>query len=871
MAPQWDDSRVRELPSGTVTFLFTDIEGSTRLLHELGDSYADALAEHRRVLRGAFAEHDGVEVDTQGDAFFVAFARAGDALAAARDGQTGLAAGPIRVRMGVHTGEPIVTDEGYVGLDVHRAARIGAAGHGGQVVVSQATRALVAEELRDLGEHRLKDLEEPIALYQLGDGSFPPLKTISNTNLPRPASSFVGRAREVEDVLAELRDGTRLLTLTGSGGSGKTRLAIEAAGELVPDFKAGVFWVPLAAVRDAALVTETIARTIGAPGALADHVGERELLLLLDNLEQVVEAAPELATVVEACPNLRLLVTSRERLRVRGEVEYPVEPLADPEAVELFCARARAEPDPAVEELCRALDNLPLALELAAARSNVLSPSQILERLSQRLDLFTGGRDTDPRQQTLRATIEWSHDLLDSEEQRLFARLAVFRRGSTLEAAEDVAGAGLDPLQSLVDKALLRHTDERFWMLETIREFAAERLRDSGEAEAASRRHAEYIRVFTENAAAELLGRRPGEMVERVEQDLENVRGALRWSFEEGDLETALAIFVSLERFWSARTCPADLLALAEEALARADESVDLDLRARAAWVAGFQAARAGEYERPTRLYERSLVLFRRLGKDFEAVRCLSELAIVRQEHGLEAEASALAEEALVLAQALGEPRAVAAAATCRATLAYFHSDFAAAAELYEEALRANREAGAFPFPIASCLYNIGLCARALGDWDRAERALREALEVATDAGNTVFIGNSAVGLGYVMLARGDLPSARSFLRQGLEAVAELGNPGWTGSALNLAAAISAAGGDDPSAARLWGAADVLLEIAESPVEADDERVREAFEPRTRTALGASRFAGLAEEGRRLPVEGAVRLAVGPDEPGEPD
>jgi predicted ATPase len=854
-----------ELPSGTVTFLFTDIEGSTQLLHELGDSYAEALAEHRRVLRATFAEHDGVEVDTQGDAFFVAFTRAGDALAAARDGQAWLAEGPIRVRMGVHTGEPMVTDEGYVGLDVHRAARIGGAGYGGQVLVSRTTRELVSDDLLELGEHRLKDFAEPIALFQLGEGSFPPLKTISNTNLPRPASSFVGRAREVEEVLAELRDGTRLLTLTGSGGSGKTRLAIEAAGELVPDFKAGVFWVPLAAVRDAELVSGTITRTIGAQGALADHVGARDLLLLLDNLEQVVEAAPELATLVEACPNLRLLITSRERLRVRGEVEFAVEPLADPEAVELFCARARAEPDPAVAELCRALDNLPLALELAAARSSVLSPSQILERLSQRLDLFAGGRDTDPRQQTLRATIEWSHDLLEPDEQRLFAGLAVFRRGSTLEAAQEVAAARLDTLQSLVDKGLVRHTEERFWMLETIREFAAERLRESGEVEAASRRHAEYFCALGENAAAELVGSHPGEMVVRVEQDLENVRGALRWSFDEGKLDTALSIFVSLERFWSARGCPGDLLALAEEALEQPGESVDRDLRARAAWVAGFQAARVGEYERPARLYEQSLGLFRRLGKDFEAVRCLSELAILRQEHGLETEASALAEEALTLAQALGEPRAVAAAATCRATLAYFHSDFALAAELYEESLRANREASAVPGTIASSLYNIGLCARALGDLDRAERALREALEIASGAGNAVFVGNSAVGLGYVMLVRGDLANARSFLHQGLDVIAELGNPGWTGSALGLAAAISAAEGDDLSAARLCGAADVLLEIADSPVEADDARVRRAFEPGTRSALGASRFAALAEEGRRLPVGEAVRLAMGPD------
>ena len=466
----------RDLPSGTVTFLFTDIEGSTKLLHELGaDGYAAALAEHRRILRKAFSAHGGVEVDTQGDAFLVAFPTAPGALRAAAAAQETLARGPIRVRMGLHTGMPHLTEEGYVGQVVHEGARIAAAGHGGQVLVSAATVALIGSDgLSDLGEHRLKDFDQPVALCQLGEERFPPLRTISNTNLPRPASSFVGRESEVAEVAALLRDGARLLTLTGPGGTGKTRLAIEAAATLVPEFKAGVFWVGLAPVRDPALVTETIGQTIGAKDGLAAHVGERELLLLIDNLEQVVEAAPELAALVETCPHLRLLVTSRELLRVRGEVGYAVLPLADPDAVELFCARAQAAPDDTVRQLCHALDNLPLAIELAAARASVLTPAQILERLAGRLDLLRGGRDADPRQQTLRTTIAWSFDLLTPEEQLLFARLAVFAGGATLEAAEAVAQAELDALQSLVDKSLLRHTEERFWMLETIREYATE-------------------------------------------------------------------------------------------------------------------------------------------------------------------------------------------------------------------------------------------------------------------------------------------------------------------------------------------------------------------------------------------------------------
>ena len=350
----------------------------------------------------------------------------------------GLASGPIQVRVGLHTGTPLVTDEGYVGDDVHFAARVASAGHGGQVVLSAATAELVELELSDLGEHRLKDIAEPVPIFQLGAGSFPPLKTISNTNLPRPASSFVGREAELGKVLGLLQDGARLVTLTGPGGSGKTRLALEAASTLVPEYTAGVFWVGLAPLRDPALVTASIAQTLGAQDGLKAHVGERELLLLLDNLEQVVEAAPELASLVEACPNLKLLCTSRELLRVRGEVEYPVLPLTEPEAVSLFCARARLEPTDEINVLCRRLDSLPLALELAAARAKALSIAQILERVSGHLDVLKGGRDADPRQQTLRATIEWSYELLSEQERRMFTRLAVFAGGCTLEAVQEV-------------------------------------------------------------------------------------------------------------------------------------------------------------------------------------------------------------------------------------------------------------------------------------------------------------------------------------------------------------------------------------------------------------------------------------------------
>ena len=542
------------LPSGTVTFVFTDIEGSTRLLHDLGpERYADALAEHRRLIRAAFARQGGVEVDTQGDALFYAFQSAQGAVDAAREGRDALAAGPIHVRVGIHTGTPHVTVEGYVGPDVHKGARIGAAGHGGQILLSFDTRHVVDAEVTDLGEHRLKDFPEPVAIFQLGDDRFPPLKTISNTNLPHPASSFIGRAHEVREVVALLTDGARLLSLTGPGGSGKTRLAIEAAAESLPEFKAGVFWVGLATIRDPALVTDTIAQTLGAKVALAEHIAEREMLLLLDNFEQVIDAGLELSALVEACPHLRVLSTTRELLRVRGEVEYPVLPLAEPEAVDLFCARAQAAPDDAIRELCRALDSLPLAVELAAARTAVLSPRQILERVSERLDLLKGGRDADPRQRTLRATIEWSYDLLSPDEQQLFARLSVFRGGCTLDTATEVAGAGLDTLQSLVEKSLVRHTAERFWMLETIREFAVERLADSGKAERMRRSHAEHFFSLAEEAARHDLRWNPADWLDRLENEHDNIRAALDL-FEDGrEGELFLRLAAAMWRFWQLR------------------------------------------------------------------------------------------------------------------------------------------------------------------------------------------------------------------------------------------------------------------------------------------------------------------------------
>jgi predicted ATPase len=605
---------MRVLPSGTVTFLFTDVEGSTRLLQELGDAYADALAEHRVVLRKIFSGRGGIEVDTQGDAFFFAFPRASDAIAAAESAQVALAPGPIRIRIGLHTGEPLLTAEGYVGLDVHAGARIAACGHGGQVVLSRRTKELAGESFpfTDLGEHRLKDLTAPVWLFQVGDAVFPPLKSLNVTNLPEPVSSFVGRRRELAEATV-LLDDTRLLTITGPGGSGKTRFSIELVREALPSFPDGLFWVPLATLRDPHLVLQTAGQVVGAKRGLAPHVADKRMLILLDNFEQIVEAAPGLSAVLAACPHLTLVVTSREVLRIEGEREYALPSLGDDEGAALFCDRAQAEPSGAILELCRHLDGLPLAIELAAARAKLLSPQQLLQRLSQRLDLLKGRRDADPRHATLRTTIEWSYDLLSPAEQAVFNRLSVFAGGCTLEAAEAVAAADPDTLQALLEKSLVRRTDDRFWMLETIREYAAERLTESGDAQAAATGHARFFLSLAESA--NLRADSPGESQhETVFGEQSNLRAALDETLSRGETELGLRLVVALELFW-ATTSPAEGLRWFEAFEGRATH-VPSHLRAATLRARGTTAATAGDDEMAERLYEQSLTQYRELGDD---------------------------------------------------------------------------------------------------------------------------------------------------------------------------------------------------------------------------------------------------------------
>jgi predicted ATPase/class 3 adenylate cyclase len=762
-----------DLPTGTITFLFTDIEGSTKLLHKLGaEGYADALGEHRALLRDAFARHGGVEVDTQGDAFFVAFPSAPNATTAAFEVQAGLAATPVRVRIGLHTGTPLVTAEGYVGPDVHRAARVAAAGHGGQVLLTSATAALLGKHdagmaLHDLGVHRLKDLSSPERIYQLSDVEFPPLRTLYQTNLPIPLTPFLGRATEVAGVVDMAgRPDVRLLTLTGPGGTGKTRLAQQCAAELGDGFPGGVWWVPLASLRDPGLVIDTAARVVGSRDGLADHIGGSSTLLVFDNFEQVIDAAPDVSSVLVACPNLRVLVTSREALHVAGEHEYPVPPLTLTDAAELFTARATAaDPafvdDGAVHEICRRLDELPLAIELAAARVKVLSPSQILARLEGRLALLTGGaRDLPERQRTLRATIEWSYDLLTDEERRLFARMAVFRGGCTLDAAEAVTEAGLDNLQSLVDKSLVRHRDNRFAMLELIREYAAERLEASADAEQTRRQHATFFMGMARTAEPHLQSDEI-EWVERLAAEQDNLRAVLDLFEADADWQSVLELAGRLHRFWYLHSHFGEGLRRLEGALA-ADEH-PTPARAMALRAASVMALNLGDPGAAHKYAEESLVLYRQLGDRWSEAYMLMMMGNAAGEANELPEALRYLEQSAALFEELGDDRYTVLALSNVSWVAGALGDPVRDRQINEEILRRARAAG-YERMIAGALAALASFARQDGRLDEARAMCAEAISIEHRRGDVHELATDLGRMAAIVVRAGEPETAAELL-----------------------------------------------------------------------------------------------------------
>jgi len=817
-----------DLPSGTVTFLFTDVEGSTKLLHELGaERYAGALTDHHRILRQALSAHGGVEVDTQGDAFFVAFPTAPGALAAAAEVLQGLAPGPLRVRVGIHTGTPHVGKEGYFGVDVHRAARIAASGHGGQVLVSASTASLLGTDgLRDLGEHRLKDLSAPERIYQLGDADFPPLESLHQTNLPIPSTPFLGRERELSEMLGLLsREDVRLLTLTGPGGSGKTRLAAQAAAEVSGRYPHGVWWVPLAPLRDPELVLAAAEQALGAKNGLASHIADRSLLLLFDNFEHVVEAAADVAGLLDTCPGLELLVTSREPLHVTSEQEYPVPPFVHEEGVGFFLARARAvEPDfqadEAVSAICRRLDDLPLALELAAARVKALSSRQILARLDERLPLLTGGaRDAPERQRTLRATLEWSYELLTPEEQRLFGRLAVFRGGCTLNAAEEVAEADLDTLQSLVDKSLLRHNGERFWMLETTREYAAERLDESGEGEELEREHAQCFLALAEGAEPHLRwSGSHGEWLDRLESEHDNMRAALDRLGVAGKSQLNLQLAGALSRFWVMRGHLAEGGRRLESALA-ADE-------------------------RPTAARARAL--------DGAAVIAIGDDA---------PRARLRAEEALMLHRTLGDKWGAAYSGMMLGEILTDEGDLAQAQQLLGESLRRFRELGD---EHSTMMANDALAGvfEDLGDLEHARRLHEDNLRRAGAQSNRRFIARSLGQLAPYARDEGRVEDAISMLKESLRILRDLDDRLGIADDFGRLARTLAVAGQAETAIRLVSCSEALYEETGRSVASWTAKRNEETLSTVRSTLDDAAFAEAWEDGRALTLDEAVALAL---------
>ena len=801
------------LPSGTVTLLFTDIEGSTRLLHELGDRYVEVLADHRRVLRVAAAEQGGVEVDTQGDAFFFAFPSAAEGVAAAHAAQRALSGSPVRVRMGIHTGEPTVTAEGYVGMDVHRGARICAAGHGGQILISKRTRDSLdtATEVRDLGEHRLKDLQRPEWLYQVIaadlEPRFPPLRSLSNTNLPAEASTFIGRRRELDELGALLRRvDVRLLSLTGAGGTGKTRLAMRLAAESVEDFKNGVFFVPLASLDDSALVLETVAQALGVREALGEtgvdglrrQLDGKQVLLVLDNFEHLIDAAPHVSSLLASAPQLKAVVTSRERLRLAGEHEYAVAPLSEQDAISLFGVRARAlEPGFRIEDhrasvtaICRRLDGLPLALELAAARIKVLTPQALLVRLDQALpNLAAGPRDAPDRQRTLRAAIEWSYVLLSEREQDIFARLSVFVGGFDTAAAAEICGAMFDDLVSLHDKSLLRKDDApvdepRFSMLQTIREFARDQLTARSQTDELEVLHTRYFAALAHTRADGrghgLEGpRSPNEVrwLDWLERESGNLHAALARLIDGADVDQAVQLVFSLWRLWLVRRPLAEGRLWTERVLAKDGLSELADygwLLTVASEFPRFQ----GDFARARDLATRAIAVLRERNQRNRLAIAIEAVASVATSQGEYLDAKALHEETLALGRELNSPFRIAHALNGLSVLAFRQGNFARMLDLAGQQLEVSYALKDETF-ISAGLHSLGEAQRHQGMLGPAAKNYEEALRLGLHLGDAATIAECLDGIGDVAAAMGEFALAVSLWAVAHRMLEESGDRPW--------------------------------------------------------------------------------------------
>lgn len=943
--------------SRTVTLLFTDIEGSTRRWEHLPAAMSIALARHDALLRSAIESHQGTIFKTIGDAFCAAFDNANNALLAALAAQRALAAehwgetGPVRARMALHTGTPEHRDRDYFGPPVNRVARILSAGFGGQILVSHATAHLVGEHLpadvtlQDLGSHRLKDLLQPERLYQIVAtdlaSDFPPIKTLDRQphNLPAQPTPLVGREDEVVRVreLVE-REGSRLVTLTGPGGTGKTRLALQAAAELVETFADGAWFVALAPLRDPNLVVAAIAHPLGVREAgheplettLIDYLRDKHLLLVLDNMEHVLPVVPAIGRILAACPNVVVMATSRAALRLYGEREAHVPPLPLPDqkrlpplgelaenpAVELFVERAQAvrpgfeltaENAAAVAGICVRLEGLPLAIELAAARVRVLPPNRLLERLSDRLALLTGGAsDREDRQRTLRGAVAWSHDLLPVAQQTLFRRLAVFAGGATLDDVEAVTDpdgelGALDGLDALVSQSLLRQEDRpngeaRFAMLETIREYAVERLAESGEAEAIRARHAARFLALTETAEPQLTGSDQAEWLDRLEADHDNLRAALSWFVNSGGPDEELRLASALWRFWdahghlsegrswleralnesegasptlrakaldgvgviaSAQGDLGDAVVSHETALALSRSVGDEAGMARSTGYLGWVACFRGEFDQAVPLLEETLGHYRSAGDKRGiaiALQALSEVALLQGDYE---QAALLGTESLTLHRALGEPTGVATLVHHLGRIAYHQEEYVVAHAFFEEGLTKWRTIGD-PVGVVDALLMLARSHEAVHKLEEAEMLLGEALPMARELGDKGSMALALYSMGQVAQAKEEHDRARMLFLESLSLYRQVGEQVGVGECLEALAVTLCACGQAMEGAILLGAAVAARATSGVPLVPALRTHHDNAIAHARTALGDSTFEEIFAMGAVMSPEQAI-------------
>ncbi len=870
-------TRLIPLPTGKVTFLFTDIEGSTKLLHRLGDEYADVLATHRRLLRAAFTRHDGCEVDTLGDGFFVAFNRAFDAIAAALDAQRALHAEDwphgeaVLVRMGIHAGEPLVVDDNYVGIDVHRAARICDAAHGGQVILSESTYTKLSPDqkhelsTKDLGAHRLKDLEHPERILQLAPADlpaqFPPLRSLRPpTNVPQQLEPLIGRHDDLQALRSKLLDDSvRLVTVTGPGGIGKTKLCVSVALDLLDDFTSGAFFVDLTTATTADLVASRIAQDLHVPvegdrqaaDVLVEHLSDKHMLLVLDNFEQALAASGVIRRLLQSSPNLTVLTTSRVLLSIQGEAEYALAPLGLPnegtrdevtrsDAARLFVERAaKAQPDFEVTDenastiaaICNLLDGLPLALELAAARVKLMTPESLLGRLDNRLKLLTGGsRDGPARHRTLRSTIDWSYDLLSPSERALFRDLSVFSGGATLEATEHVVGDEenvLDGLAALVDHSLVRQREGegvRFSMLQTIRDYALELLKDHGGGAAVRDRHAHYYLELAEAFAS-------GEGDEsaahaHIDTEHDNMRAALSWWLDRAREQPgpytglALRLAVALGRFWYRHGHAVEGSEWLERTLSGRVEGLE-DVRANGLRLLGVLMDQRGDLERAAQLFEEALVGFRSMGDRVREGACLNSLGVVARSS----------------------------------------QNFERAKDLLTESVAIRRELQDSS-GMSSSLSNLAILYMDLGDTERARELFEETMKLDRERDDEWGIAVTSLNLGFAELELQEVQSAADMVKSSVQSFVELGDLDGVAEGIEALAGIAVAQEGFVRAARLAGAADSLRNAIGIPLgDVDSVRLdRWLSEPRTR--LGQESFHGAWTEGAGMTTEQAIDYAL---------